>query len=165
MLPSGIGPGTGASFAADDSTIAHFWTRPMMRLVQLAGAILLLSAGDPASTFAQAGPGRGYGSVPEDAFAVVAEVRAKPGKEDDLRAITLPLIELVRSDPKNLVYFLQEDRFSSGHFVFYEVFANEADFEAHNAQPYVKAWFAKLPELALGGVRAMKMRVLTGSKP
>jgi quinol monooxygenase YgiN len=137
----------------------------MLRLIHLAGAALLLSAGHPASTLAQVGPGRGYSSVPEGAFAVVAEVRAKPGKEEELRAATLPLVELVRSDPKNLVYFLQEDRFSTGHFIFYEVFANEADFEAHNAQPYVKAWFAKLPELALGGVQAMRMRVLTGAKP
>jgi len=27
--------------------------------------------------------------------------------------------------------------------------------------PYVKAWFAKLPELADGGVKAMKMTILT----
>ena len=137
----------------------------MRHILQIAGAAFLLSAGHPAPTQAQAGPGRGYSSVPEGAFAVVAEVRAKPGMENDLRAATLPLIELVRSDPKNLVYFLQEDRFSSGHFIFYEVFASEADFEAHNAQPYVKAWFARLPDLALGGVQAMKMKVLQGGKP
>lgn len=106
------------------------------------------------------GPGVGYGRIPDGAFSVVAEIRAKPGKEAELRAATLPLIQLVRGDPKNLVYFLQEDRFSSGHFIFYEVFASEADFEAHNAQPYVKAWFAKLPDLALGGVQAMKMKIL-----
>lgn len=111
---------------------------------------------------AQNGPGSGYAAIPDGAFSVVAEVRAKPGKEGELRAVTLPLVKLVRSDPKNLAYFLQEDRFSSGHFIFYELFANEADFEAHNAQPYVKAWFAKLPDLALGGVQAMKMRVLNG---
>ena len=91
---------------------------------------------------------------------MVAEVRAKPGRENELRAITLPLIALVRGDPKNLVYFLQEDRASPGHFVFYEVFANEADFEAHNAMPYVKAWLAKLPELAEGGVKVVRMKVL-----
>ncbi|KAB0677572.1 putative quinol monooxygenase [Aureimonas leprariae] len=102
-----------------------------------------------------------YGSVPHAAFSVVAEVRAKPGREAELRAATLPLIGLVRSDPKNLVYFLQEDRESNGHFIFFEVFASEADFEAHNAQPYVKEWFAKLPDLALGGVQAMKMTVLS----
>ena len=110
------------------------------------------------------GPGKGYAQVPQGAYSVVAEVRAKPGKEAELRAATLPLVALVRSDPKNLVYFLQEDREAPGHFIFYEVFANQADFDAHNAMPYVKAWFAKLPELADGGVKVMRMEILTGQR-
>jgi quinol monooxygenase YgiN len=60
----------------------------------------------------------------------------------------------------NLVYFLQEDRAKPGHFVFYEVFASQADFHAHNAMPYVQEWFAKLPELADGGVEVMRMAIL-----
>jgi quinol monooxygenase YgiN len=106
--------------------------------------------------------GISYDRISGGAFSVVAEVRAKPGKEAELRAETLPLVKLVRSDPKNLAYFLQEDRDARGHFIFYEVFANKADFEAHNAQPYVQAWFAKLPELADGGVKVMRMQILNG---
>ena len=112
----------------------------------------------------QDGPGFGYSGIPDNAFSVVAEVRAKPGKENELRAATLPLIKLVRSDPKTIVYFLQEDREANGLFVFYEIFANESDFDAHNAKPYVQAWFARLPELAEGGVHATKMRILTTPK-
>jgi quinol monooxygenase YgiN len=116
------------------------------------------------SVNAQDGPGKGYVQVPQGAYSVVAEVRAKPGKESELRAATLPLIALVRSDPKNLVYFLQEDRESPGRFIFYEIFANQADFEAHNAMPYVKDWFTKLPELAEDGVRVMRMEILAGQR-
>ena len=58
----------------------------------------------------------------------------------------------------------EEDREANGHFIFFEIFANESDFEAHNAKPYVQAWFAKLPELAEGGVHAMKMKILTAPK-
>ena len=103
---------------------------------------------------------KGYSHVPQGAYSVIAEVRAKPGKEAELRAATLPLVALVRSDPKNLVYFLQENRDARGHFIFYEVFASQADFEAHNAMPYVKAWFAKLPGLADGDVRVKRMEIL-----
>ena len=117
-----------------------------------------LAAFSPAS--AQSGPVKGYASIPRDAYSVVAEVRAKPGKAEELRSITLSLIALVRNDPKNLVYFFQEDRESPGHLIFYEVWANQADFEAHNNMPYVKAWFAKLPMLAEGGVKTTRMRVL-----
>jgi quinol monooxygenase YgiN len=91
-------------------------------------------------------------------------VRAKPGKEAELRAATLPLIALVRSDPNNLVYFLQENHESPGHFIFYEVFANRAHFDAHNDMPYVKAWFKKLPELAQDGVEVMRMEVLAAPR-
>jgi len=104
-----------------------------------------------------------YQEIRDGAYSVVAQVRAKPGKEDALRAATLPLIDLVRGDPKNLVYFLQEDRARPGHFIFYEVFASQADFDAHNAMPYVQEWFAKLPELADGGVDVMRMAVLGAS--
>jgi quinol monooxygenase YgiN len=120
----------------------------------------VLASTDSGSAIAQDGPGKGYAHVSQGAYSVVAEVRAKPGKEAELRAVTLPLIALVRSDPKNLVYFLQEDRESPGHFIFYEVFANQADFEAHNAMPYVRDWFAKIRDLADGGVKVMRMEIL-----
>src|SRR5215813_8748096 len=126
--------------------------KPMGLLVSLSALTGLAYFVGSTSAVAQNGPGKGYSQVPQGAFSVVAEVRAKPGKEAELRAATLPLVALVRSDPKNLVYFLQEDRDSPGHFVFYEIFGNQADFEAHNAMPYVKDWFAKLPALADGGV-------------
>jgi quinol monooxygenase YgiN len=101
-----------------------------------------------------------YDTVPNGAYSVVAEVRAKPGKEAALREATLPLVALVRSDPKNLVYFLQEDREAPGHFIFYEIFATRADFEAHNAMPYVTQWFARLPDLAEGGVTVRRLEIL-----
>lgn len=109
---------------------------------------------------AQTQPGRGDARVAAGAYSIVAEVRAKPGKEAELRAATLPLIPLVRSEPNNLVYFLQENREAPGHFVFYEIFATREDFEAHNNMPYVKEWFAKLPALADGGVEVTRLEIL-----
>ena len=121
---------------------------------------LWLSLTAPAAV-AQEAPHVRYQEIREGAYSVVAQVRARPGKEDALRAATLPLIDLVRADPKNLVYFLQEDRAKPGHFIFYEIFASQADFDAHNAMPYVQEWFAKLPELAEGGVEVMRMAILS----
>src|SRR5205809_462349 len=74
-----------------------------------------------------------YDKLPSGAYAVVAEIHAKPGKENELRAATLPLVAKVRHEPNNLLYFLHEDREAPGHFIFYEIFASQADFEAHNA--------------------------------
>ncbi len=132
----------------------------MKTLAYLQTSALLLAGLFPSLATAEGGPGAGYAKISDGAYSIVAEVRAKPGKEAELRAVTLPLIDLVRGDPANLVYFLQENRESPGHFIFYEIFANQADFEAHNAMPYVKDWFAKLPDLADGGVKVMRMEVL-----
>lgn len=124
----------------------------------LATIIATTSVG--AVTLAREPAGLRYADLPPTAYAVVAEVQAKPGKEDELRRATLPLVAKVRAEPNNLLYFLQEDRERPGHFIFYEIFATQADFEAHNATPHVKAWFQRLPELAVGGVKATHMQIL-----
>lgn len=105
-----------------------------------------------------------YNAIPDGAYAVVADVRAKPGKERELREVTLPLVEKVRAEPRNITYFLHEDRAAPGHFIFYEIFATKADFDAHNATPHVQAWFARLPELAEGNVKVTHMQ-LRGNAP
>jgi quinol monooxygenase YgiN len=105
-----------------------------------------------------------YEKLPDGVYAVVAEVRSKPGKEDELRRATLPLVAKVRNEPNNLLYFLHEDREAPGHFVFYEIFASRKDFEAHNNTAHVQAWFARLPELADGGVKVIHMGIL-GNRP
>jgi len=121
-------------------------------------AVVIMGAGT-ATTQEKFAIGR-YDKLPGGAYAVVAEVRAKPGKENELRAATLPLVAAVRREPNNLLYFLHEDRETPGHFIFYEVFASLSDFEAHNVTPHVQSWFAKLPELADGGVKVVRMEIL-----
>jgi quinol monooxygenase YgiN len=101
-----------------------------------------------------------YGRVPAGAYSVVAQVRARPGKEAELRSITVPLIAKVRAENGNLVYFLQENRESPGHFIFYEVFTTKETFEAHNHSAHVQEWFGKLPALTQGGVEVMRMEIL-----
>lgn len=122
--------------------------------------LLVIAVPGIASAFAADSHRTRYDVIPSGAYAVVAEVRAKAGKENELRAITLPLVKQVRAEPNNLQYFLHEDRQMPGHFVFYEIFATQADFEAHNATPHVQAWFARLPELADGGVKVIRMEIL-----
>jgi len=123
-------------------------------------ALLASVAAHPGRAPAQEAAGVRYVDIPAGAYSVVAEVRARPGKERELRDMTLPLVAKVRGEPNNLVYFLHEDRETPGHFIFYEIFASQADFDAHNATPHVQAWFARLPELADGGVKVTRMQLL-----
>jgi quinol monooxygenase YgiN len=136
-------------------------------ILSLQFALIAATAiGAPAMT--PKGSGIRYAEIPSGAYTVVAEVRAKPGRERELRDATLTLVAQVRAEPNNLLYFLHQDREAPGHFVFYEIFASKTDFEAHNASPHVQAWFAKLPELADGGVKVVRMEILgnlTGDQP
>ncbi len=83
--------------------------------------------------------------------------------EEELRKVTLPLVAQARSEPNTLLFFLHEDREMPGHFIFYEVYARQTDFEAHAEKPHVRAWFARLPELADGGAKVVRMRILSPS--
>lgn len=132
----------------------------MPRILLRASMALLIAAAAPAGASAEERGVVRYGDIPAGAYAVVAEVRAKPGQEAALREATLPLVAKVRGEPNNLVYFLHEDRATPGRFVFYEVFASKAAFEAHNATAHVQAWFRRLPELAEGGVKVIQMEIL-----
>ena len=125
-----------------------------MQVVLMAATAMSVPAATPKGT------GIRYAEIPAGAYSVVAEVRAKPGKERELREATLTLVAQVRAEPNNLLYFLHEDREAPGHFVFYEIFASKADFEAHNATAHVQAWFTKLPALADGGVKVVRMEIL-----
>ncbi|MFC4311737.1 putative quinol monooxygenase [Steroidobacter flavus] len=132
--------------------------RSLSIFILLFTLIAAAANGEPATN--QRGSAMRYSEIPDGAYAVVAQVRAKPGKERELREITLKLVTQVRAEPNNLVYFLHEDRETPGHFVFYEIFLSQADFEAHNATPHVQSWFARLPELADGGVQVVRMEIL-----
>jgi quinol monooxygenase YgiN len=136
---------------------------PRRFLSHITPAALIATAFAAPSAIARDAGGLRYADIPADAYAVVAQVRAKPGKEDALRAITLPLVPQVRAEPKNLLYFLQESREAPGHFIFYEIFASQADFEAHNQTPHVQSWFARLPEFADGGVTVIRMGILNNA--
>jgi len=110
--------------------------------------------------FASDKTGVRYTELPQGAYAIVAEIRAKPGKEEELRQATLPLVAKVRAEPGNILYFLHENREQPGHFTFYEIFPDEAAFNTHNATEHVQTWFAKLPELADGDVKVTRMQIL-----
>lgn len=137
-----------------------------MRPPSVIRSLLLMLAGSSlVPALARDPVGVRYDEIPASAYAVVAQVRAKPGREDEFRALTLTLVAQVRAEPNNLLYFLHEDREAPGHFVFYEIFASKADFDAHNATPHVQAWFARVPELADGGVEVTRMEILGNRAP
>ena len=97
----------------------------------------------------QKGPALRYAEIPAGAYSVVAQVRAKPGKERQSREATLTLVARVRDEPNNLLYFLHENREAPGHFAFYEIFASQADFEAQTPHPMCRHGSRGCPNLPM----------------
>lgn len=83
-------------------------------------------------------------------LTVVAEMRAKPGKENALRQVVLELIEPTQAEPGCLQYDLHEHVSEPGHFVFYEKWTDEEALTKHLSSAHLTAFKASWPELLDG---------------
>jgi quinol monooxygenase YgiN len=73
-------------------------------------------------------------------LTVVAWLEAKPGKEDELRATLLGLIEPTRKEEGCVQYDLHEHTETPGNFVFYENWTSQEHLLRHLAAPHLKAF-------------------------
>jgi len=73
-----------------------------------------------------------------DELRVVAQLKAKPGREEALRGLLLGMIEPSRAEPGCRLYSLHEDRKAAGQFTFYECWADQAAFDAHVQTPHFR---------------------------
>lgn len=65
---------------------------------------------------------------------IVVGLRAKSGKEDELRKDLIAVVEPSRAEEGSLSYDLYEDKDSPGLFVFVEHWASMASREKHHTQ-------------------------------
>ncbi|MDR7026465.1 quinol monooxygenase YgiN [Pseudomonas peli] len=77
----------------------------------------------------------------------LAVLKAKPGKEEALKAGLLTLIEPTRAEPGNLDYVLFERRDEPGTFYMREAFKDQAALDAHFATPYFQRFAATADDL------------------
>ena len=73
-------------------------------------------------------------------LTVVAEMQAKPGKEDELRTVLLSLIEPTRKEEGCVQYNLHEHKSQPGRFVFYENWASEETLAKHSFSDHLKVF-------------------------
>ena len=74
-----------------------------------------------------------------DPVYVVAQVEAYSGCEDALRSALLKLVAASEAEPGFIRYDLHEDCANPGHFVFYEVWRDQASLDLHAATPQMAA--------------------------
>ena len=83
----------------------------------------------------------------EQPLTAIAEIYAKPGKEEVLHEVLEGLIEPTRKEEGCIEYFMHVDNEDPGHFLFYETWASMAHLEAHRASPHMNAFRSRGDEL------------------
>jgi quinol monooxygenase YgiN len=78
---------------------------------------------------------------------VVAEIVAKPGKEDELKDCLLALIEPTRKEDGCVQYDLHQNTSEAGRFVFYENWRSREELERHLQSPHLLAFGSVEEEL------------------
>ena len=80
-------------------------------------------------------------------LTVIGRLRARRGREDDLRAALLETLEASRREPGCVNYDLHTSADEPGLFVLYENWRDAAALEEHFAQPHSSALAARLDAL------------------
>jgi quinol monooxygenase YgiN len=93
-------------------------------------------------------------SIPTDEnrelLSVVATMRAKAGREQELRELLESLIEPTRAEDGNHTYALHQGAQDPAVFVFYENWSTQGHLDAHLGTPHLQAALPRLPELLDG---------------
>lgn len=82
------------------------------------------------------------------ALTIVAELRARPGMEDELREALKAIIPPTLAEPGCIRYDMHEDNLRPGHFIFYETWADRDIWDnSHNVAPHIRDFSARRDEL------------------
>jgi quinol monooxygenase YgiN len=79
---------------------------------------------------------------------VVAHVRAKAGKEEEMKKVMLSLIEPTRKEAGCLRYELYQNKEDAADLTFVEDWEGDAALDAHMQTPHFLAAVAQIPALA-----------------
>lgn len=81
------------------------------------------------------------------------DAKAKPGREDDLKAFISAAVTPSRNDPGNIDYEAHEVEGQVGLFVIYQRWQNRAFLDAHLRAPRTAALVLEILELIEGSVK------------
>ena len=90
--------------------------------------------------------------IPAGMTTLVAYVKAKPGKEAELKQVLLGLVGPTRKEAGCIDYHLHVSDDDPRTFLFYENWRTRKDLDEHLEMPYLKAFIARHPELLDGDI-------------
>jgi quinol monooxygenase YgiN len=101
-------------------------------------------------------------TLPTDAdpqlLTVVATMRAKPGKEQELRDLLESLVEPTRAEGDCVTYALHQGAQDSSVFIFIEHWTDQAALDAHLGTPHLQAALPRIPDLLDGDLVITPLR-------
>jgi quinol monooxygenase YgiN len=80
-------------------------------------------------------------------LTVVAEMQAKPGKEEELRRAVLSIVEPTRKEDGCVQYDLHVHTSDPGRFVFYENWTSPSHLDRHAVSSHIQAFRAAIADL------------------
>jgi quinol monooxygenase YgiN len=86
-------------------------------------------------------------------LTVVADMQAKPGKEDALRRAVLGLIEPTRREDGCVQYDLHVHTSDPSRFVFYENWTSQAHLDRHAASAHIQEFRTAIADLLVAPPR------------
>ena len=86
-----------------------------------------------------------------DLLTVIAHMRAKPGKEQDLRDALVALVEPTSKESGFVNDDLHESNSQPGLFYLYENWESETQLDEHLSAPHLTQFAGRLEELLDGG--------------
>jgi quinol monooxygenase YgiN len=93
-----------------------------------------------------------------DLLTVVAVMRAKAGREEDLRAALEELIEPTRKEDGYHTYALHRGAEDPSLFIFYENWTSAEHLDAHLSNQHLQDFLPKIPELVEGELVINRVR-------
>ena len=93
-----------------------------------------------------------------DLLTVVATMRAKPGKEDELRAMLTGVLEPTRAEDGCHTYALHQGVADPAVFVFYENWTSKEHLDKHLGSEHMATGLAGLSELLDGEIEMSTLR-------
>ena len=85
-----------------------------------------------------------------DLLTVVATMKAKAGKEQEVRELLESLIPPTRAEADCVTYALHQGAQDPSVFVFYENWTSQAALDAHLGTPHLQAALPRIPDLLDG---------------
>ena len=83
-------------------------------------------------------------------IVVVAAMKAKQGKEQEMEDALRWIIPQVESEEGTLRYILHRAKKEPGKFLFYEMYRDKQALNAHSSTPYFAELFAKIGPMIEG---------------